>query len=355
MHRQSAVRFAVGFLVLSTACAGARSQERPRELGEVVESMSDALWTVFHDSRGAHWFGSDGQGVYRADAQGLVRFSTADGLCNDRVRQIQEDAAGNVYIQTNGGISRFDGTSFTTLVPVEDPAFGEWKSEPGDLWFSAADGHGGPFRFDGTSLHRLEFPRIPLEDEFNAKFPNVPYSPYAIYTIRRDRRGAIWFGTACLGVCRFDGRTFTWFTDDQLTELDDGPSAGIRGIAEHADGTFSFSYLESRYDAYPDPATSGGAAFTKRPWFPTGERSGPPDGYFMSAVTDDEGATWMASYGAGVWRHDGERFTHYPVLEEGRPITLVSILLDRDGVLWLGTQAAGAWRFDGERFVRFRP
>jgi hypothetical protein len=145
------------------------------EPGEVVHELSDSLLIVFQDSRNTYWFGSDGQGVYRVDGKHIVRYTTRDGLADDHIRQILEDGSGNLYFTTWGGISRFDGRRFSTLVPIESStSASEWKSEPGDLWFT---GGNGPYRYDGTSLYHLEFPRIALEDVFNALAPGARTAP----------------------------------------------------------------------------------------------------------------------------------------------------------------------------------
>jgi len=47
--------------------------------------------------RNTYWFGSDGDGVRRLDGKSILRFTTKDGSCNDHIRQILEDEAGNVY------------------------------------------------------------------------------------------------------------------------------------------------------------------------------------------------------------------------------------------------------------------
>ena len=57
------------------------------------------------------------------------------------------------------------------------------------------------YRYDGKSLHRLEFPKTKVGDEHIAKyprskFPNVKYSPYDVYSIFKDSKGHLWFGTA---------------------------------------------------------------------------------------------------------------------------------------------------------------
>ena len=75
----------------------------------------------------------------------------------------------------------------------------------------------------------------------------------------------------------------------------------------------------------------------------------------MSIVQDNEGNFWMANYRGGVWKYDGEEFTHYPILLNNKEVDLFSIYKDRQGVLWLGTHNAGVYKFNGEDFERFEP
>jgi hypothetical protein len=63
----------------------------------------------------------------------------------------------------------------------------------------------------------------------------------------------------------------------------------------------------------------------------------------------------LATYGAGVWRYDGQNLTSYPVLDGDKTALLFSIFEDHAGVLWLGSTEAGAYRFDGQAFERFKP
>ena len=180
-----------------------------------------------------------------------------------------------------------------------------------------------------------------------------------MYVIFRDSTGAVWFGTSCFGACRYDGETFTWISDDEMTELDDGPSFGVRGIVEDRDGKFWLSNTLYRYDVPSTRSTD------RKPGAPTFRKKtgvGVPEGkqdsgysYFMSGVKDDQGDLWFATYGAGVWRYDGKNMTRYAVTDGGKPMTIFSIYKDRQGVLWLGTHAAGAYRFNGKAFERFGP
>lgn len=335
----------------------------PADFGRVVPELGSGICVVFHDSKGRRWFGGEADGVYLFDGERVVHYTTKDGLVNDGIRQIAEDDSGHLYFATGSGVSKFDGRSFETLAVVPGNR-DDWKSKPGDLWLTGTQNAPGPYRYDGTTLFQLTFPKMELEDAYRARFPNAPYSPYGVYSILRDSRGALWFGTAAFGVCRYDGESFDWVTEDELTELHAGAAFGVRGLIEDAEGKYWLGNLLHRYDARAQRAsTSGSAAGTAGArWYRkerglvdarTGDATG--NDYFMSGLTDRSGVSWIATYGAGVWRIEGASLTQVPVLLDGRAIRLRSIYADREGVLWLATHDHGAWRFDGEQFARFRP
>jgi hypothetical protein len=192
--------------------------------GESVPELDKAIFYVFQAKDNTYWFGSNEQGVYRYDGKALVNFTTKDGLVSNRIRGIQEDKAGNVYFTTYEGISKFDGQAFTTLSYTPST---EWKKQPDDLWFVGPPDTGTVYRYDGQSLHRLAIPKSKIGEEVAARFPrsqfpNAIFSPYDVYTIFKDREGSLWFGTACAGACRFDGRIFTWLYEDHLTNIEGG-------------------------------------------------------------------------------------------------------------------------------------
>ena len=57
---------------------------------------------------GSVWIGSDGFGFYRYDGRTFVNYNTHNGLSNNSVRGIAEDADGNLWIGTDNGLSLFD-------------------------------------------------------------------------------------------------------------------------------------------------------------------------------------------------------------------------------------------------------
>lgn len=322
-------------------------------------AMSQSLPVVFHGSKGHFWFGSNVEGVYRSDGKSITHFSCRDGLPSNGVRGIQEDKAGNIYFTTSGGIAVFNGETIRALVPVKAAAPGEgWRLDPDDLWFPGGQNIGEVYRYDGTTLHALSFPRTELGNAHFAQyprseFPAMKYSPYDVYSIFKDSRGHLWFGTntgfGMLGVCRYDGTSFSWISSDEMGF--GGSGYCVRSTIEDRDGRFWFSNTRHRYSVRPTDAGES-LPHTKEPGI-RGWSEGFP--YFMSSVKDQNGDLWLATFSAGVWKYDGTSMTHYPVKDGEEDATLFSITMDKHGVLWLGSQQSGAYKFNGTTFEKFRP
>jgi len=336
----------------SVVCQDAAHRGAPA-VGEVVDELGSQIWVVFQGRDLSFWFGSDGEGLYRFDGETLVRFTTEHGLVGNHIRGIQEDRSGNIYVSTEpAGVSRFDGRTFTTLSALE-PAQSEWRLAPEDLWFSCGQDTGAVYRYDGERLHHLAFPKSEAGEEHIARhprsqFPNAKYSPYDVYTIFKDSRGHVWFGTAVLGACRYDGTSHAWIAEPGR-ELG---SFGTRAIIEDRAGHFWFSSVKERYVVDGgDVAGRGAHALRYRV-----EEGLVADGLsvFNSALLDRNGHLWLTTLGSGVWRDDGRSVTHYPVLHEGASIWVYSIYSDREGTLWLGTQEHGVYRFHEGAFERVR-
>ncbi len=325
--------------------------------GEVVTELDKAIWHVYQAKNNDYWFGSHERGVYRYNGKTLVNFTTKDGLCDNRLGLggIQEDKLGNIYFNTAKGISRFDGTSFATLdITIGKSTTREWKLQPDDLWFQGAQDAGALYRYDGQLLHHLEFPKTKDGDEHyrqmpRDKYPNAKFSPYDVYSIFKDRRGNVWFGTSTLGVCRFDGKSFAWLPESELRN----GSFGTRSIIEDKEGRFWFCSTLQRYDV--DQSDLAGPKFTKVEGLRnTNDPSKELVGGIMASTLDSTGALWMATYREGVWRYAGMDITHYPIIDGDEAVNLFSIYKDRQSVLWLGTQEAGVYKFNGKTFEKFK-
>lgn len=325
-------------------------------VGDTLKEPGDSLWYIYQDRKNNYWFGSNGEGVFRFDGKTILNFTTKDGLCSDSIRQIQEDESGNMYFSTISGINKFDGEEFTTLKPLKSK---EWKSEINDLWFymiGKRDEH-GPYRYDGKNLYNLEFPKHYLHDEFYETGINPFFSPYEIYCIYKDRKGAVWFGTSVFGACRFDGQSIKWMYERDLTIVPNGGSFGIRSIFEDKEGRFWFCNTRHRYIVnMEETAVSDRLKYQKINGIGNVEIFGGDEYIYYSYILEDNnGDVWLTTWDKGVFKYDGENITHYSVMDGSKDINLVSMYKDNQGDLWLGTPENGAYKFNGKTFEKFRP
>lgn len=327
--------------------------------GEIVSGVGKRATVVFQDQQNNFWFGGGEQGVYKYDGKNLFLFTVKDGLCSSNIWGIQEDQLGNLYFDTPEGICKYDGQSFTTLPLADSEASqNEWILNPDDLWFRMGWDKNGPYRYDGTSLYHLAFPKSERADAFYANNPNASYTPYGIYTLYKDRKGTLWFGTASLGVCRFDGVSIDWLYEEQLTITPEGGDFGIRSILEDKEGFFWFCNSRYRFEILPDPpdnAQTNNIPYKKEKGMGYTTEKGEVDyPYFMSIVEDNEGDLWMVTYSDGVWRNDGQQLIHYPIKNGETDALLFSIYKDRQGGLWLGTHNAGVYHWNDGSFQQFK-
>lgn len=320
-----------------------KTETETKAIGKVVSELDNQIWRIFQDSKGNHWFGSNGKGIYFLNGNELKLYTTVDGLANDSIRGIQEDIDGNIYIETQKGISKFDGNKFTTLKAIKS-SHNPWKLEPNDLWFgyNAND----LFRYDGDSLFELKLPRKDLKKAFGIDTLISPFNsnnPYSVYGINKDKDGNIWFGTFVAGAFRYDGKSFMWFDEKELSILPDGTAGGVRSIIQDKDGYFWLSNFKSKYKI-----ESNYLRYEKT----KGVEKEKPH-YFNSGIVDKDGNLWMTTYGGGIWKYDGKELTNLEVKKGLENVLLVSIYQDKDGTIWLGTNNDGVYKQNGNKFEKY--
>ena len=348
--------------------SGMNAQDAPAAFGEIVADTGNSCCYVFQDKDNNYWF-STNNGVCRFDGKTLTRFTTMDGLSHDQVGGIHQHAStGDILIGTNGGVSKFDGHRFITLpiTQMKPPASLDsagffdagWILNANDLWLTGA---GGPLRYDGKTLYQLKFPKSPLEVARNLHPDD--WSPYDVWTVYKDRKGHIWFGTGMLGVCRFDGKHVDWMFERHLTEFENGAWFGFRAIIEDRNGDFWFNSTQHRYKVEPHlpDGVAGQETGTLKYTRDQGMDLSGVDTtdrfiFYQSITEDNDGNLWMAPYAGGVWKYDGKKVTHYPMQDgKNNEITMFTIYKDNRGDMWVGTHKNGAYKFNGKAFERFAP
>ena len=169
-------------------------------------------WTqcIFEDKSGNIWFGSwvlANEGICRFDGKSISQYKPyGEGW----VRSILEDKNGDLLIVTrHNGVCRFDGEKFSNFTEKGGIQNGSinlaFEDKAGNLWFGTELGSGelkedgGLWRYDGNA-----FIRFTRKDGLCHN---------GVYSIVEDIDGSLWIGTRNIDLCRFDGKTFTSFSE----------------------------------------------------------------------------------------------------------------------------------------------
>jgi len=284
----------------------------------------DQIGCAIRDKTGNLWFATYGGGVSRYDGKSFTNFTTAKGLANNVVRSITEDKTGNLWFGTDDGVSRYDGKSFTNYRTAQGLANNVIRSitedKTGNLWFGTSGG--GVSRYDGKSFTNFTTAQGLANN--------------TVWSITEDKTGNLWFGTQGGGVSRYDGKSFTNFTTVQ------GLANNIvLSIIEDKTGNLWFgTYVGvSRYD---------GKSFMN---FTTAQ--GLANNVVLSITEDKTGNLWIGTQGGGVSCYDGKFFTNFTTAQGLANNIVWSITEDKTGNLWFGTYGGGVSRYEGKSFTNF--
>ncbi len=322
-----------------------------------VTQLSDNIRTIFQDSKNNYWFGTDGLGVYRFDGKELLLYNQESGLVNNQIFSIQEDDAGNTWFNTPLGVSKFDGKKFETYADTESSHMKTLASydinlSKENLWFGAG---GGVYRYDGKKLNYIF---LPIKEEVNNISSMVmavrPFTQPAlantVYCTYQDKKGNIWFGTQAEGVIRFNGKEFTWLSDDGLA----GPA--VRAIFEDSQGNFWFGNNGSGLFKFDGKQLTNititfhldNEMFVLSGWSKSGTMA-----RIWAIEEDNAGDIWVGTIDCGVWRFNGIKFINYTTNEGLTSDIIQAIYKDKNGKLWFGTDGGGVFTWNGMEFKKF--
>ena len=178
-------------------------------------SMENIVWSIFQDKKGTFWFGTF-NGVYCFDGVSFNRFLDNKNIENKKNVQLKmvdcilEDRSGDIWfcsgmIPGNEGICRYDGKAIDNFKPSNEGWIRKViEDKNGTLYFATR--HNGVWKYDGKN--------------FDVFTTGSGIDDWSVTTIFQDKAGNIWVGTEMGagtlgedgGVWKYDGNSFTKFT-----------------------------------------------------------------------------------------------------------------------------------------------
>jgi PAS domain S-box-containing protein len=288
------------------------------------------VFSIEQDRQGRLWFATSA-GASSYDGVEFKAFTMSDGLVNNGVREIYEDRQGRLWFSTTGGLScleRFESASnakpvFKNYTKREGLLHDsiEWVLEDkvGNFWIATRGG--GLSYFDGRS-----FRNYGEADGLTAK---------TVWVLRFDRQGKLWIGSS-EGLHSFDGKTFKNYSTRE-------------GLPN---GSVVSSLLVDNHDKLWVGTRKGLGWFDGARFHPVDLGIGKEIGVPVM-LQDQRGALWLGTYGQGLAKLDGSKFTLYQQQNGLAHDQVMALLEDREGNIWIGTQGGGVSKFAGERFVNY--
>jgi ligand-binding sensor domain-containing protein len=362
-----------------------------------------SIYAVAADANGNVWFGDSEVGLTHFDGIHWVHYHTGNsGLPHNKVNDIAVDPAGIVWVATQGGLARFDGTGWTVwgdygsverVMPENDTV----------VWFGAQ--HHGLIRLSDTVATKFHPGNSPLPAVFimdlNLQYngtlwvattgglvsiidttwtvyttANSPLPHNLIRCVGTDTAGNVWIGCQTAGVVVKSGNTWTVynqanaplpcnFTIDMVVDES--------GLAWIAACTGFGSFNRTHWTAYPTAnsnlpygavhaigqdttgrflfgTASGGVDFNGTVW---SDLQGLPHHIVNAIVCDTAGEMWVGTDGGITVYHAGGGWTSYTSATSPLPVASVrDIAFGVNGMAWFAGDQ-GAVSFDGSQWTHY--
>jgi ligand-binding sensor domain-containing protein len=343
------------------------------------------VYSLALDDEGAVWIGADDPiwdegGLGRFDGDVWQSWTNVDGKAPTHyMHDLQIDAQGRKWAASDVGLLRFDGdvvevvwSTANAPWPTSKVSDFDWDSQ-GTLWVAlnnVQSENGGLARYDGTTWTVYTTANgLPWAAPWN----NVT-------AVEVDGQDRVWFGSNVMGGGMYDGGTWRWLGAEGTWATDIAFAAngepwyvfanwGVRSWNGQAWTDRSAHFND--YDVASVtrdrlgyiwvttfPIAIGGAGsiwrFNGTAWDITYEMTGLSHVYALAF--DAANRPWVG--GIGGLRHqeaDGT-WSHYNTYNTGLPSRWVDrVFVHSDGTVWFSTSGGGLASFDGTRWAGFNP
>jgi ligand-binding sensor domain-containing protein len=298
------------------------------QLSNFDNQISDVVRTIFQDSKGIIWFGTQ-SGVFRTNGKSLIHIdSIKDELGHGvTIKAITEDKDGKIWFGHTGGISVFNGESFSNYYEKDGLLSNDvWcisVDKKNHIWIGTIE---GVCTFDGSHFTAFEIPEGKIDPTRGIS------STKMIHDIMEDRQGRIWFST--------NGGVYIKDFDllHNISEKDGLKTNFVNQVIEDKNGSFWISTSKGLFH-YTDKSLKNITKGLRENFKGTG-----------SILQDSSGNIWFNSNLRDIYSFNGEHFSKYRIAEGEYGPAPFQIYEDQQKRLWF-VGFGGAYRFENEKFI----
>ncbi|MCB0577149.1 MAG: hypothetical protein KDC61_21500 [Saprospiraceae bacterium] len=305
------------------------SQNSTIENKYLNEQISQVVRTVFQDSKGNIWFGTQ-NGAFRLTDKSLIHI---DGIKSESgkgvtIKGITEDKDGTIWFGHTDGISSIKGESVLNYYESDGLI-------SNDVWCIAADSNGniwigtikGACIFNGQEFINFELPEGKIDSTRGIS------STKMIHDITVDSKGTLWLSSNA-GLFSYSNNAL----------IDVSARAGIQTnfvnmVFEDKAGGIWISTKEGLYNFKENIATN----------ITDGEIEIGKKG-IRSIAEDKDGKIWFNCNQNNLYTYDGKQLIEYQQSEDNKGPGIFQIYKDNNDRLWF-VGFGGAYRLENEKFL----
>ena len=305
---------------------------------------NDHIIAIATDIRGNIWVSADDGDIFSSKISNITNLEQYASYPNSSPLSIAIDKTDTVWVLTNRGLSKFNGTSWTNYTyPTGGFDFDPFipgdiaLDTAGNVWIANANAEGA-IVFNGTNW-------TTYTQANTAKYlANGP-----ITAIEFDTQGAAWIGTNGGGLSKFDGTNWLTYTNVNTNNnfFNNVLALKINGEGNKWIGTESglSKFDGTTWTNYTSQNTSNGTDSLL-------------EGEVNSIAIDINGDVWVTQSERGICKFDGTTWKSYTQHNTNNGTdSLISnyinyIAIDKQGNKWVAT-SYGISKFDGTNWTSY--
>ncbi len=326
--------------------------------------------SIFQDIKGNMWFGTNSGGVGKFDGNKFTTISENDGLVNNVVYSIIDNAKHEILFGTSKGLSIYNGNTFTNFSEkrgLKNSYIFKLLKDETKVWIGTAE---GIFIYENNIITHFNSDSI--------------LNNSSIYTIFIDASKNIWFGTMQNGVVFYNSKTkafkhfnshngLMWdfiFSINQKSngEILIGTQKGLNSI----DSKFVIKEVDeipsNRNISYSCILSNTGSEFyfgtqsegilkynfdTKMVSAKYNLSNGLTNNPIQCLFKDRENNLWIGTDGGGVYKYYNDKFVYY-TQQNGLPENYINtVAQDAKGHYWVALKNNGLMKIEGSTLTNF--
>jgi len=317
---------------------------------------SNNVVDINQDSKGNFWFSTKG-GLTKYTGDSCINFTVEDGLSSNIVRNTFELPDGRILINTNLGTDIYENNKIRSFNLKDIPEL-FIKRKNGEIWCISV-----------TNVYKL------ADDTLQ----NVNYSKLEgnLYCITEDSDSALWVSSD-RGIYKIKNNEFIHLTDKN--GLSDNKIKNLlidsennlwyaseqTGCGKYFNGKFYnltietgmtntavLSLFEDNEKNIWIGGRNGATMISPRIPFVQFENVTPFKQEIVMGITEDsEGNLWFCTYGSGLSKYDGKKFTNYTKSNGAFDNHFFDAETDAEGKLWIATANSGIITYDKKGFKK---